>query len=393
MTAVSVKQLNPFRPGAGIEPLYIAGRESEYQTFERLIRSAPEVPANLIISGLRGTGKTVLLRDLRGICEDHNWLYVGREFNERFSNEQDFNQAVTSDVLTKIKGLSIAFDLKEIGGKVFEVLRDSAFTYKDLSVKLGKLKGKDLLEDFFLNLLNESAEIIRESGVGGLVFLYDEFHMIADQKSKKQFPLSSFLGALSQAQRDGAPFILVATGLPQIQTNFIKAKSYSERMFRIIKLTNLSQEDAKKAFVETLKNSDKVFGDDLLDYLAKNTAGYPYFIQFYGYFIVENIPKDEISLEDVKEIEPLLLKELDASFFEARYNKASEDEKKLLSAIAEAGSQIKVTELESKKEIGFSSGTIRKLLSRLEEKGLIYRPNRGIYSFTVPLFREFLLRK
>lgn len=389
------RQSNPFRPGAGVEPLYIAGRESEYRIFERLIKSAPEIPGNLLISGLRGTGKTVLLRDLRGICEEYNWLYVGREFNERFSSEQEFNQALSTDILTKMKGLSIAFDLKEIGGKIFEVIRDSSFTYKDLSVKLGKLSGQELLEDYFLDLLSESTEIIKSSKVNGLVFLYDEFHTIADQKSKKQFPLSSFLGALSQVQREGAPFILIATGLPQIQANFIKAKSYTERMFRIIKLESLSQEDTESAFIETLKNSNKTFSNKLLEYLAKNTAGYPYFVQFYGYFIVENIPKDRITLEDVEEIEPLLLKELDASFFEARFNKASESEKNTLHAIATIGSKVKLENIiqEVNRTSKSSDDLVRKLLARIEDKGLIYRPQKGIYEFTVPLFRNFLLRK
>lgn len=385
------KYANPFKPGAGLEPHYIAGRDEELQTFERLIEAAPRLPKNLIISGLRGTGKTVFLRNLRGLCVDNNWLYVEREFNDRFDHETDFSQAVATDIYTKLKGLSIARDIKEVGKGVFEVLRESEITYKDLSVKLGKPDKTQLLEDYFKDLLLNSSEIISKGEKEGIVFLYDEFHEITDIKSKRQFPLASFIGALSQAQREGAPFILVATGLPQIQQNFAKAKSYTERMFSVIKLSNLSPEETIHVFTHTLKEANVTFTNELLDYLNEETGGYPYFIQFYGHFIVQNIPKERITLADVKEIEPLLLKELDASFFDARYGKASDNEKDILFAIAAIGSSAKYSEIIKESNIGH--GTAKKLVSRLESKGLVLSLQRGVYCFTIPLFREYLLRK
>ncbi|MDP2755483.1 MAG: AAA family ATPase [Nitrospirota bacterium] len=379
---------NPFRPGNGTMPPYLAGREDEIFWFERSLTSALSLPQNLVLSGIRGTGKTVLLRKFEEICTKKKWLFVRREFNNKLNQEGEFLDAILTDVITKTKGISLTKKLKKplIGfGRGYKDDIEGDF----ISVLIQKYKGT--LGDRLEAVLTDVYESFLDSGYNGLVFLYDEFHFIEDGKVADNFPLSLLLESFSHVQQEGLRYYLVLSGLPQLFPNLVKAKTYAERMFTVKGIENISKQASQEAIMLPLKNSDINFTNELTEALVEETQGYPYFLQFYPYHLIQNIPKKKIGLKDFKEMYPLLLKELDESFFAGRFNRASDNEQKILLTMARLSPEVRFSELREKAKI--DKNYLNQILISLMEKGLIFRVGRGKYRFTLPLFEKFLLRK
>jgi hypothetical protein len=162
-------------------------------------------------------------------------------------------------------------------------------------------------------------------------------------------------------------------------------------MFSVKSIGNLSKENSQKAIYFPLKDLKLTFTNELVTVLIEETQGYPYFLQYYPYFLIHNIPKEKIGLDEFKEMYHLLLKELDESFFSGRYNRASENEQMILIEMAKLAPEIKFSELRENAKI--DKNYLNQILLSLIEKGLIYRVGRGKYRFTLPLFENFLLRR
>lgn len=378
---------NPFKPGNGIEPPYLAGREEELRWFEKSLTAALTLPRNLVISGIRGTGKTVLLKEFEDICRKKNWLFIQREFNERHCNETEFIHAILTDVITKVKGASIAkkLSLRKPGFMAEEIPISGDFLSKLLSKYPGPLGDRleAILKDLYF--------AFNESGFNGLVLLYDEFHMVKDKRTPNDFPLSMLLETFGHVQKQGMRYYLVLSGLPPLFPNLVEAKTYAERMFSVKKISSLTEEATIKAITEPLKDSSFTFEEALTDRLTKETRGYPYFIQFYCHYLIDNVPETKITSKDFERIHPLLLRELDESFFMGRFEKASDSEAEVLFTMAKIGSTSTTSEL--LKRLDIENNLLQQLLLKLIEKGLIYRVKKGVYTFSLPLFREFLLRR
>ncbi len=378
---------NPFRPGNGIMPPYLAGREDEILWFINSLDSALSLPQNLILSGIRGTGKTVLLRKFEAICTKKRWLLVRREFNNKLNQEGEFLNALLTDIITKTKGISLVTKLKKPVIGFGEGYKDIEGDF--ISILIQKYKGP--LGDRLEAILREVYEAILEAGYNGLVFLYDEFHFLEDGKVSDNFPLSLLLESISHVQQEGLRYYLVLSGLPPLFLNLVKAKTYVERMFSVKSIGNLTKEASEKAIRLPLKNSNSIFTHKLIDIIVEETRGYPYFLQFYPYYLIQNIPKEKIGVEEFNGMYPLLLKELDESFFSGRFNRASESEQRILFVMAKFGPEVKFSELREISEI--NKNYLNQILISLIEKGLIFRVGRGKYKFTLPLFEKFLIRK
>ncbi len=379
---------NPFRPGNGIMPPYLAGRKSEIFWFENSLTSALSLPQNLVLSGIRGTGKTVLLRIFENICTKKKWLFVRREFNNKLNQEGEFLNALLTDIVAKTKGISLVKKLRKplIG---FKERYKEEIEGDIISIIIQKYKGP--LGDRLEAILKDVYNAILEAGYNGLVLLYDEFHFIEDGKVNDNYPLSLLLESFSHIQQEGLRYYLALSGLPPLFPNLVKAKTYAERMFSVKNIGNLSKDASFKAIKLPLEDAGINFTDELINTIVEEAQGYPYFLQFYPYYLIQNIPKKRITLKDFKEMYPLLLKELDESFFMGRFNRASDGEQKILFEMAKLGSEIKFSELREKAKI--DKNYLNQILISLIEKGLIFRIGRGKYKFTLPLFEKFLLRK
>ena len=379
---------NPFRPGNGIIPPYLAGREKEILWFKNSLDSALSLPQNLVLSGIRGTGKTVLLRKFEEICIKKKWLFVRREFNSKLNQEGEFLNALLTDIITKTKGVSLAKRLKK---PVIGFKKDNTDNNEEDIIYILTQKYKGPLGDKLEAILEDVCESIYKAEYNGLVLLYDEFHFIEDGKIGNNFPLSLLLESFSHAQQKGLKYYLVLSGLPPLFTNMVKSKTYAERMFSVKNIGNLSREASQKAIRLPLKKSKITFIDELINTIVEETQGYPYFLQFYPYYLIQNIPKKKIGLIEFNEMYPLILKELDGSFFSGRFNRASDSEQKILLEMAKLVPEIKFSELREKTKI--DKNYLNQIMISLIEKGLIFRIGRGKYKFTLPLFEKFLLRK
>lgn len=383
---------NPFTPGNGIEPVYLAGRQSYLQDFQKSLKISEDgLPQNLVLFGLRGVGKTVLLRRFKLIAEAQNWAVVEREVTEKHMEESILAHAIGRDVVNTAAELCLEAKIKKEGKRIVDLLKPEELTAHGISWRPFYKEQKELMEDYLKELFVNNWKAIKKSGKKGLVLLYDEFHQVRDGKNSN-FPLESLLGALAYAQREGCRYYIVFSGLPNLKTNLKQARTYTERMFAFRELDNLPYEAAQKALVKPLENSEYSFEDKLIERIVEQTRGYPYFLQFYGFYLIRTSLHQHITLKDFEKKEATLCHELDVSFFEDRYNLASEKEKEVLLAMAKSGHD-KITMKEVTKNCKMPYFTLREFILRLIDKGLVYKFSRATYSFTVPLFKQYLQKQ
>lgn len=208
----------------------------------------------------------------------------------------------------------------------------------------------------------------------------------------KFYVLEDFIGAINELQKNEIPYYLVLAGLPQLSLNVKKARSYSERMFRTVMLDNLPTNDAALAISKPLKDSQHIFTKELIDAIVCDTGRYPYFIQFYRREIIDNVSKKRVELKDYQLLRPIIVKQLEISFFDPRIDNLTMTERKLLVSMA------KINEADMTfKDITVSSNINRNSLSRylerLEKKGLIYNHKYGTYRFSLPMLRDFVMNR
>lgn len=374
---------NPFTPGNGLDPPFLAGREREEELFRRALARAGSLPQNLVITGLRGTGKTVLLRAFARRAAAEGWLVAEREYGERFSREGRLVAALTADLSAKASGAGAGRVIREVASGVYEV--EERFRTP------GPREGVPP-EDYLSRLLEAGCSAADASGRRGIVLIGDEFQTVRDARFPGEYPLSALISAVACCQREGLSCLLVLGGLPPLVANLVAARTYSERMFQVLRLGHLDFGESREAIVRPLGPSGRTFTPGLVEVVAAETGGYPYFIQFYCHYILETVPKQLVGLEDYLPLRDLLIWELDTGFFSARYEKASDGEKEVLRAMAVTGVSAERRAVAALLGKSVSSQALQVNLGRLEEKGLVYRERRGVYGFTLPLFRDYLLR-
>ena len=233
--------------------------------------------------------------------------------------------------------------------------------------------------------------VFERAGYQGLFFLYDEFHNVADSSNKGWSVLSDYIGALNELQNDGYGYHVVLAGLPNLHLNVKDARTYSERMFNVLKVENLSEKDAKDAITKPPNKSKYSFAGALVEKVVYETGQYPFFIQFYCKEIIARVGKNKITSRDYEKIKNQITKQLEHNFFDPRMEYLAPKEKDVLfvmSKISSKGTTLK--EISEKSKIPRNS--LFNLLKRLETKGMIHKHLRRKYSFSVPLLQEYLVR-
>lgn len=380
---------NPFRPGNGVAPPYLAGRDGLLAAFEAFLSDAPLHP-NWTLTGLRGTGKTVLLAEFAARAERAGWPTLQRELGDRHRDDRWLAEAIDEDCdalarrVSPLAGLAQAI---EAGARAFrprrisvgEVGYEPAFDARPASPA-----------DRMLVALGALDRALREAERPGALLLYDEAHLLADDRSRERFPLSGLLAALAAVQRDTPRVRLILSGLPTLSLNLKRARTYAERMFRHVVVGNLQRGDAWDALVIPLAGSGRTFALSLVGEIVETTAGYPYFLQFVGAYLCRTIPTPEVSAADYRAVEPALLHELDLSFFEDRFEAASPTEQRVLEAMAAEAGLIRLTRLRPRLR---DVASLDLVVRRLVERGLLYRATRGTYDFALPMFRAYIRRR
>lgn len=392
---------NPFRPGAGHKPPYLAGRTSEQDEIKRLLKQSV-ITENAILTGLRGVGKTVLLDSLKPIALSEGWLWVGTDLSESASVTEermairilaDLSLATSSLVVNETKQYEFGFSGSE------RVIRQP-LNYEIIEALYRQTPG--LVSDKLKAVLEFIWSILPHSSVPGVIFAYDEAQNLSDHAEKNEYPLSLLLEVFQSIQRKGIPFMLILTGLPTLFTKLVESRTYAERMFHVMFLNALDSAASREAIVKPIEqaNCPLTFSDDVVSRITELSGGYPYFIQFICKEVYDAWIAKIQSGEVVSVLEDDIVRKLDSDFFQGRWARATDRQRQLLQVIAtldNCDSEFTVQELVAATKTilkkPFTSSHVNQMLASLADAGLVYKNRYGKYSLAVPLLWRFIQRQ
>lgn len=383
--------LNPYAPGAGSPPPELAGRSAVRERvrvcIERLRHGRQT--KSLMMVGLRGVGKTVLLDQMRNDAEKSGIHTIRIEAPENRS----LPALLAPQLRLALLRLSRIEAAKAQATRGLRALAGFAsklkLTYNDIEVGLdyeaepGLADNGDLEGD--LTALLEQVGMAAREAKTVLVIFIDELQYVPEAQ------MAALISALHRCAQSQLPVTVVGAGLPQLRGRMGEAKSYAERLFDFSDIGPLGKADATDAIVNPAAKEGVHVRDDAVDLIVAKTKGYPYFLQEWGKHAWDIAPQSPITREDVASASQEAIAALDESFFRVRFDRLTPVEKKYLRAMAELGpgphrsgdiaDQLKRTVQ--------SFGPTR---SNLILKGMIWSPTHGDTAFTVPLFDEFMKR-
>ncbi|MEV7429593.1 ATP-binding protein [Nocardioides sp. NPDC092400] len=387
---------NPYAPGAGQRPPELAGRDLELEQFEitleRVAAGRPE--RSMVLSGLRGVGKTVLLNALRSQAVKRAWGTGKIEARPDRSIRTPVAQAVHAavrevahrhrdpDRVDEVAGVLKAYALRT----TLADRKGHAWTPPlDVPATRGRADSGDLELDL-LELFTDVAGLAGDLGVGIALFV-DEMQDIDPAE------LTALCGACHEISQLGAPLVVVGAGLPHLPVALAASKSYAERLFRYVSVDRLPREMADRAWRVPAAEEGVDFEAGALDELYRLTDGYPYFVQAYGKVVWDAAVGSPVTLDDVAEAAPLAEAELAIGFFGARYERATPAERDYMTAMADLGAEADdgpVATAEVARHLGRKPQSLSPARDGLIKKGLVYSGERGSVAFTVPHFGKFL---
>lgn len=389
----SIVLKNPYKPGAGFTPEYLAGRDQLLNTATNNLNELKEggMVMHTVFYGVRGVGKTVLLNRVEEMADNLGFLYSHIECNENF----DFNKNIVIQSKKFINQLSLIKSVKELIDKVKMVVTSFKTTYSpdDNTWSFGWSQQPYNVEtadtgDFttdLITLFTSLGKLAQKANVP-ICFFIDEIQAL-DKKY-----LVALITAIHRMNQLGLPILLYAAGLPTILRIAGDAKSYSERLFNFTKISSLNDNDAIDAITVPALQYGVKFDDDAVSLILKHTGGYPYFIQQYGRIIWNLAAIDRhVTKEIVKTSYDEYTETLDNSFYGVRFNRSTKAEKDFLLAMSQC-KHFPCAMNEVSKKMNRDSHSISPLRNNLINKGLIYSPSFGEIDFTVPHFDRFLER-
>jgi hypothetical protein len=381
---------NPFRPGNGVPPPYLAGRDGGLDAFEDWLVETPPLHANWTLTGLRGTGKTVLLGEFAARAERAGWLTLHRELGDRHRDDVRFAEAIVEDCAALIGRADAIAAVGQAIERGARWLRPKRVGVGEVSIDPSYASSTQPPADLMRNARAELDATLSHTERPGAILLYDEAHVLADDRGRERYPLSGLLAALAAVQRQRPQVRIVLCGLPTLSLNLKRARTYAERMFRHVVVDNLELDAAADALAIPLAGTGRSFGLSLIGQIVDQTAGYPYFLQFAGAFTCSRIGLEHIELADFQRIESALLHELDLAFFEDRFEGAPPAEQQVLEAMEREDGPVTLRRLRPQLA---DLASLDLLVRRLVERGLVYRTGRATYDFALPLFRSFIRRR
>jgi len=391
---------NPYAPGAGQRPPELAGRDDQVRAFdvvlERVARQRPE--RSLVLTGLRGVGKTVLLNALRSQAVRKGWgtgkLEARPDLPLRRPLSSALHQAVRelghpeTEQTEHVLGVLRAFAQREAGAQ--PKLRDQWSPGIDVPAVRGRADSGDIEIDL-VELLSDIGGLAADLGKGVGVFI-DEMQDLGPDD------VSALCAACHEISQTGLPVIVVGAGLPHLPAVLSASKSYSERLFSYQRIDRLTRAEADRALSAPADDEDAAYAEAALAALYAATGGYPYFIQAYGKAVWDLAPRSPITVQDVAVAAPEAERELAVGFFGSRYERATPGERDYLRAMADAaaadpdGSDAvgSVATAEVAAVLAKKPQSLSPARDALLKKGLIYSGERGRIAFTVPHFGRYL---
>jgi len=382
---------NPFAPGAGTPPPELAGRDDVRETvrvaIERVRRSLPT--KSILMVGLRGVGKTVLLDRMRDDAEGAGIQTLRVEAPENRS----LPAILAPQLRQALLRLSRNEKAKDLAQRALRALAGFAkslkMKYEDIEVGFdfdpepGLADNGDLEHD--LQALLESAGAAAQEAGSALAIFADELQYV------KEDELAALITSLHRTAQRRLPVVMVGAGLPQLRGRMGRAKSYAERLFDFPEIGPLPPDATKLAIAKPAKEQGVAVTPEALDLIVKETRGYPYFVQEWGKHSWDTAKASPITQADVENASTAAIAALDESFFRVRFDRLTPAEKRYIRAMAELGSgphRSGDIADELKRDVTSLGPTRNQLIS----KGMIWSPHHGDTAFTVPMFDEFMHR-
>jgi hypothetical protein len=380
---------NPYVPGAGTPPPELAGRHDVLERAEvALARIKSRRPSkSLIVVGLRGVGKTVLLVRFQALALNEGYKAEMIEAHEGKTLPQLLVPALRKTLLS----LSLSAAAGAKGKQALRALRSFVGTVKlswnDLEVGIEPAKGTadsgDLeldLSDLFVAVGEAAAE--KNTAIALCI---DEMQYL----SEKEF--SALIMATHKVSQMNLPLVIVGAGLPQILGLAGESKSYAERLFDYPKVGALTHADAAIAIIAPAEAAGVTYEPAAVERIIAVTKGYPYFLQQWGHEVWNLASESPISLMDVERATTAAISALDESFFRVRFDRCTPSEKRYMRALADLGEGPKRSG-DVAERLGLKVTSLGPTRSKLIAKGMIYSPQHGETAFTVPLFDEYMRR-
>ncbi len=382
---------NPYAPGAGAPPPELAGRDTIIENASialHRIRSGL-VARSLMLIGLRGVGKTVLLNRIRNDAEAEGCATMLLEAPERRSLPALLAPGLRAALLRLDRvaagGERVRRALRALGGFVqaMKVKYEDIEFGIDLGVEHGVADTGDLDADLSA-LLQAVGEAARERKTLLAMFV-DELQYVAEPQ------LAALISALHRCAQLQLPVTLIGAGLPQLPGQLGEAKSYAERLFEFVEVGALPNDAARQAIIAPASRAGVAFTAAALDEILRQTGGYPYFLQEWGKHAWDCADASPITIDDVRRASERAIAELDMSFFRVRFDRLAPSEKRYLRAMAELGPGPHRSG-DIAQAMGREVQTVAPIRAKLIDKGMIYSPSHGDTSFTVPLFDGYMRR-
>lgn len=387
-------RLNPYTPGAGVPPRYLAGRKDTLRDAAEALEyiSQGYFARSMVYYGLRGVGKTVLLNQIESMAEEKNIKFEQIEIAER----DLFKSNISLHILKLIRQMSVQSKVKQCVDKALAVLKAFSIKYApegnevsigidpEIVASIGTADTGNFQNDLTELLLSLGA--IAQKDECGVALFIDEIQYLKDDE------FEALIAAIHRVNQKALPLVVFAAGLPKIAKIAGDVKSYAERLFQFVPIGSLSGEAGKLALAEPAKKAQVTYTDAAIAKILEITEGYPYFLQEYGKQVWNHLGDEQtITQEMVEAAYADFEKSLDESFFKVRHDRATPRELDFMIAMVKTG-KLPCSTKDISQLMDCPISTVSPLRAQLMHKGFIYAANRGEVDFTVPQFDQYLKR-
>lgn len=381
-------KVNPYRPGAGLMPTYLAGRDEDIEeiknVFEALKHNIPV--QSIIYSGLRGVGKTVLMNKFYTIAQEMDLFCEYIEVD----GKKDFTSIITDAAQEFLKKVGTKEKGKMLMQKAIDALKSLVLSFNpedntfSVSIKEKELYINRNYERSLTQVFISIGEIAYEIETP-ICFIIDEI-----QYMKKE-ELGALISAIHRANQLGYPIMVIGAGLPKVIKMLSDVKSYAERLFMYRTIGSLEKFQAEKAITEPVKSFDVTYSNEAIDIIFEITKGYPFFIQQLCKIVYDDLDGKYIEKETVEKNIQKFFAELDKGFFESRYERCSDTEKRFIFSMVKC-EKLPCNISNISKNFGKGGKSLSPIRAKLIDKGIIFSTKYGELDFTVPEFDGFIRR-
>lgn len=361
-----------------------------------MLRAAPEQPANMRLTGLRGVGKTVLLQEFDDLATKREWVTAFLELGPSHNTDDGILSALVNLSEQARARISRLEAIKSSIGRMVRGAGTLSVTWNDVTLAIDPATMGQGARNV-TKTLYDLCVLAVDKGMRGVILLLDEAQVLRDEKGRHgDHPLSILISSIVALQKQTIPIGLVLCGLPTLTSNLLNARSYTERMFRAEEIGSLEREEARQALTQPLKDGTISIAEVVVEKVVDEVEGYPYFVQLWGAELWESaysVGATEITEAIFDATTAEVYRRLDLEFYEPRLLTLRPAEQEVLLATAGVKTYPPLHAAEIKKNSDKSSGNINVLLGRMVDAGVIYRLRMGQYDYTAPRFRDYLNRR